>query len=265
MPPADLPLQSLAQRLAEKQAELEDARRAYEARLSDLKGQRAALQAQLQAVDAEIQAVSATAVPAAPGPPPARPPKTKPAKTARAPKAAGRPSLSRLLVELVGAAARAMTIKELTEAVRARVTTTSSNLSKMVSNKVAELVKRGQLRRAEGQAGVVRASPAKQASAPKPTPASGTAATGRKGGTTPTQPPVKAGALSLRDLLLQLLTVSTRPLKARELAEQALATGYQTESKDFVNVVWVALGKLDEVENIPGQGYRMKKRSAGTK
>ena len=36
MPPADLLLQDLAQRLAQKQAELEAARRAYEGRLADL-------------------------------------------------------------------------------------------------------------------------------------------------------------------------------------------------------------------------------------
>jgi hypothetical protein len=73
----------------------------------------------------------------------------------------------------------------------------------------------------------------------------------------------KPGGVSLRELLTRLLSESKRPLKAKELAEQALAAGYQTTSKDFVNVVWVALGKMDHLENVPGQGYRLKKR--GTK
>ena len=30
-------------------------------------------------------------------------------------------------------------------------------------------------------------------------------------------------------------------------------------------VVWVALGKMDNIENIPGEGYRLKKRSGKSK
>ncbi len=41
---------------------------------------------------------------------------------------------------------------------------------------------------------------------------------------------------------------------------QALAQGYQTESKDFTAVVGVMLAIMDHVENVPGQGYRLKKR-----
>jgi len=43
----------------------------------------------------------------------------------------------------------------------------------------------------------------------------------------------------------------------RELAQQALARGFQTESKDFANVISVTLSKMDNVENVPGQGYRL--------
>ncbi len=70
--------------------------------------------------------------------------------------------------------------------------------------------------------------------------------------------------MSLKDLLTRLLAESDRPLKARELAERALAAGYQTQSKDFVNVVWVALGKMD-VEKVPDQGYRLEKGAAKAK
>jgi hypothetical protein len=61
-------------------------------------------------------------------------------------------------------------------------------------------------------------------------------------------------------VLTGLLKKSKKPLAARELAERALAAGYQTASKDFTNVVWVALGNMTNVENIPGEGYRLKKK-----
>jgi hypothetical protein len=65
---------------------------------------------------------------------------------------------------------------------------------------------------------------------------------------------------SLRLVLTDLLRQSQRPLMTRELAEQALAQGFQTESKDFTNVVSVTLAKMDNVKNVPGQGYHLKKR-----
>jgi hypothetical protein len=39
-----------------------------------------------------------------------------------------------------------------------------------------------------------------------------------------------------------------------------LATGYESQSKDFTNLIWVTLGRMDNVENTKGQGYRLKKR-----
>src|SRR5262249_4865557 len=66
---------------------------------------------------------------------------------------------------------------------------------------------------------------------------------------------------SLRELLLHLLGGSKRPLAARELGEMVLKSGYRTDSRDFTHVVWVALGKMNEVERAPQGGYRLKKRS----
>ena len=43
------------------------------------------------------------------------------------------------------------------------------------------------------------------------------------------------------------------------LAEKVLASGYQTKSKDFTKVVSVGVWKMDNVENVPGKGYRLKK------
>jgi hypothetical protein len=182
MPAADLNLHDLAQHLAQKQFELDDARRAYEARLADLTHRKDALQAQLRAVDAEIQAVSATAVPSDPG-------------------------------------AAAETATSQTEA--------------------------------------AKPLPEAKQDAPK------RKATATGGGTA--KPVAQPGAVSLRELLTRLLAESKRPLKAKELAEQALAAGYQTASKDFVSVVWVAVGKIENVENLQGQGYRLKKAATKAK
>jgi hypothetical protein len=38
-----------------------------------------------------------------------------------------------------------------------------------------------------------------------------------------------------------------------------LATGYQTTSKNFTDVVWTALGQMKDAENVKGQGRRLKK------
>ena len=56
-----------------------------------------------------------------------------------------------------------------------------------------------------------------------------------------------------------LLKKSKKPLPAHELARQALKAGYQTTSKNFVDVIWNIVGTLDNVENVHGQGYRLKK------
>jgi hypothetical protein len=49
-------------------------------------------------------------------------------------------------------------------------------------------------------------------------------------------------------------------MKSKELAEMALARGYATESKNLGNVVGVLLTRMPNVKNVPGEGYRLKKR-----
>jgi hypothetical protein len=261
---AELPLSKLAQQLARKQSELEQARRAYEKRLTDLERQKEDLQAQLRTVETEIHAVSSTA-PSGAAPAPQR--KT-PAATP-APKADGSLTLPALLVKLVRAAGGGpITVKELGQAVkRARFQTTSHNLARMVKNKVAVLVKRGVLRRAQGQPGVVlgELKTGKRAgAAAKPAPSKAAASNGKAAPAAAKTTDLQ-GRGALRTLLVQLLAGSDRPLRAKELADKAMAAGYKTESRDFVNVVWDALGKIKEVENVRGQGYRLKKRPAKAK
>ena len=45
-----------------------------------------------------------------------------------------------------------------------------------------------------------------------------------------------------------------------ELARLAKATGYQSTSTDFPNLVHVTLNKMNNIERVKGQGYRLKKR-----
>jgi hypothetical protein len=259
----ELPLSKLAQQLAQKQTELEAARRAYEKRLAELTRQKEQLQAQLRTVESEIKAVSST-VPS--GGSPASPRKATP--VIPAPRADG-PTLPGLLVKLVRAAEGPITVKKLTEGVkRARFRSTSGNLPRMVKNKVGVLVKRGVLRRAEGQPGVVLGQIKVSKRVPRASkPVSGSKAAARNGKAVPASArSADAQARgALRTLLVQSLGGSDRPMTARELADKVLQGGYKTESKQFVNVVWDALGKIKEVENVRGQGYRLKKRPAKAK
>jgi hypothetical protein len=65
---------------------------------------------------------------------------------------------------------------------------------------------------------------------------------------------------TLQRILTDLLAKSKKPLPARELAKQALDLGYPTKSQRLVDSVWTMLARMDNVENVPGQGYRLKKR-----
>jgi hypothetical protein len=51
----------------------------------------------------------------------------------------------------------------------------------------------------------------------------------------------------------RILAGSPEPIPAGKLAEKVLASGYQTKSKDFLNAIWVGVGKMDKVENVPGK------------
>jgi hypothetical protein len=51
---------------------------------------------------------------------------------------------------------------------------------------------------------------------------------------------------------------SRRPLTARELADLVLASGYQTKSKNFMEVMWVALSQMTNFKKVPDKGYVLK-------
>jgi hypothetical protein len=70
----------------------------------------------------------------------------------------------------------------------------------------------------------------------------------------------KAPQMSLREVLTQILKKMGMPLTASELAEEVLKAGYRTNSTKFVNNVYVMLGRMDNVEHVEGQGYRLKRK-----
>ena len=247
------PLDNLAQQIARQQAELEALRREYEtrqARLTDLARRKEELTVQLQEVEADIQATTQGG-------------ESRAAPT-RAPQATSAQSLPALLAEIVRQAPGPMTVKHLTEEVQRRQFRTSSgNLRKLISIKVGLLVSKGILRRAPDHAGVLPARPAggaKPAAGKAPRGARTNGTKGAPGKAAPAaKPPSSRRQPPLRILLANLLAKSKRPLAARELAEQVLASGYRTKSKNFVDVMWVALGNMENVENVPGKGYILKR------
>jgi len=266
------PLETLAQQIARHQSELQALRREYETRqssLSELTRQKEALQAQLQQLDAAIEATiqggHPSSTPAARSTPVSKPSAaTTKAPLGKATLPARKPfrknSLPALLLDIFAKAGGPLGVKQLAaEVVRRKYPTTSSNVPAMVDTRVRELAKRGLIQRAADQSGFVLASAGTKNPAGKSTPApkvslkNGAAAIPAASPHTNGQPP------SLRTILADLLSKSRRPLTARELAEQVLASGYQTKSKNFVNVLWVALGQMNNVVNVSGKGYKLKR------
>jgi hypothetical protein len=260
-----VPLESLAQRIARQQSELETLQRQYQARqarLGDLKRRKEELEGQLRELDAEIEAVNQGKTPPQAGPTKASPAK---APTAAPPANGPRPNtLPALLVQLVRKAKGPLTVKQLAEEVeQQKFPTSSKNVARLVGTRVLGLMARGIFQRANGQPGVVLARPKGAAKAPAAK--APVEKTGGKQGVVSSKKarrerPNGRQKKPLRVILTDLLAKSRQPLLARELAERAKAQGYQTESKNFVHVIWVALGEMDHVENIPGKGYRLKKR-----
>ncbi len=140
-----VPLDDLAQRIAQQQSELEALRREYEARqtqLANLQRRKEELESLLGQVETQMRALAQGNLP-----------KSTPSA---AKQGASSPTLPQVLVEIVGAAGRPMTVKEIaTEVVRRRFPTTSRDIPNLVCTRVKELVKKGSLCQANGQPGVV--------------------------------------------------------------------------------------------------------------
>jgi hypothetical protein len=72
----------------------------------------------------------------------------------------------------------------------------------------------------------------------------------------------KVPQVTLREVVTQVLKKMGVPLTASELTLEVLKAGYRTNSTKFVNNVYVILGRMDNVEHIEGQGYRLKRRKS---
>jgi hypothetical protein len=270
-------LDDLAQRISQQEAQLQALRRELETRqqhLAQLTQRKEQLLAQLQQIDAEIAGIAggASAVKTSRAKPgatrPARPvgiggqpagngavaQQAKGELRSRATRSNGRPdqpTLSHLLVTLVSEAAGPLTVKEMCQELKRRgYQSQSRNFPKLLGVRVRELKKKGILRAAIGQPGFVLAQPSTS------TAHEGAPPEHRRSKSYPQksvkQPP-------LREVLLQILKKSTKPLTGSQLAAQAIKAGYHSQSKRFDDVVWDALNKLQNVEHLPNQGYRLKK------
>jgi hypothetical protein len=202
--------------------------------------------------------------------------KSAPRKPILKPSAAtksGPPSLNSLLLAALRSAGRPLTAKQLVAEVKRRgFKSESADFTKMVGTRLWDLKRQGIIRRATGQPGY-RPAPAANKSVQKTELAKisvrkkATATAPAKPGQSkaaakpaPKQPSgAKVPQVPLRDVVTQVLKKMGVPLKASELAEEVLKTGYRTDSTKFVNNVFVILGRMDNVEHVAGEGYRLKR------
>jgi hypothetical protein len=268
-----LSLDAIEQRIAQRDAELQALRRELDARRSRLQAltqRKEELQAKLQQVEAEMAAV-ATGAKRHHVPSPKAAPK-KPTPKASAAGKPSRPSLPSLLVSVIRGAGRPLTAKHLVREVQRRgFRSSSAHFTKMVEARLWDLKKQGVVQRAPDQPGYVLA-PSTNGPVPKPGPAKslvkkGSATAPAKAGKSKTAAPpaakhaagAKAPQKPLREVLTQVLKKMGTPLTGSELAEEVLKAGYHTTSKRFVDNIWNMLSQMDNVENVKGQGYRLKR------
>lgn len=268
MPTEAVPLQNLVNRIHQHEAELARLRQEFEARqsqLSKLTRRKEELEAQLAKVEAEMRTVGAhaTSASASMSATPAKPASAA-GSTRTAPAANGFMSMPKMLVHLVKEARRPLTTRDIVESLeRLKYPTTSKSLHAVVEARVGELVRKGILRRAAGnQPGFILATPSsvkathgKHPTHKTPTPVRKKTAPAKSASHGKTQPP-------LREVIAQVLAKASRPLSTQELADRTLATGYETKSANFKNVIWVGMGAIKNVEHVPGMGYRLKKGKA---
>jgi hypothetical protein len=280
-------LEELQQQISQRELDLQNLRRELESRrheLATLADRKKDLLAQLRQVEAEIAALAASALPQAAASPDRAAAVPSPSPPAAA---AGQPRLADLIVTMLRQAGQALTSRQLQEeAVRRGYQSKSRNLFKTIEVRIQDLKQKGVVRRASGQPGYILARSSDGAKAktvkkpPQPAPGttkkataqvtgsaqpvSATKKANRPSATRPqaaaTTKPLRRGSQPpLREVLTNLLKKSNKLLSGSELAEQALAAGYRSNSPKFVDVVWAMLSKMDNVEHVPDKGYRLKK------
>jgi hypothetical protein len=271
-------LDDLAQRISQQQSALQTLRHELQTRrqqLADLNQRKKGLVSQLREIDQEIATLAGGTKPSkgkttrpqsgthkAKG---ARTPSRQGVVSQRAPSASlvqknGKQSLPNLLLAILREMRRPMTVRELTKEARRRgFRTKSKNFAKNVESRCYDLQKRGLVRHPTGEPGFILVSGARSA-----THAKQAGAVGSRNGSTSSKsvhrsPAYQVGnQLPLNQVLTNILAKSRQPVPAKELAQRVLASGYRTKSKNFMEVIWVSLGKLKNIENVPGIGWRLK-------
>jgi hypothetical protein len=256
-------LEAIQRRIAQQDSELQALRRELAARqtkLKSLKQRKQSLREQLQKVEAEIAAV-ANGTRGGVQPPP-KSSKKHVSKAAVARKA-GQPTLAQLIGVVLREAGKPMSVLQLTQGVKRKgFKTTSKNPYKLVGKTVYTMAAKGTLRRAPDQSGFMaptsgngKAVPQAKSAGPKPKSKATPAANGVAKATTGAK---RSQQTPLRQLLEQILHRNNKPMTGGELAAEVVKAGYKSKSKHLADNVWTALGNMKNVENIKGQGYRLK-------
>src|SRR5262249_14704008 len=156
-----------------------------------------------------------------------------------------------VILEILQQREEPMTVKKLSEELnRRKFKTSSRNLPAVVKNNIHHLVHRSLMRRVSRKKGYTLGTSIPQtAAAPATTAAPGVSRNGAVRGKG------KGQKLPLHAVLTNVLAKSNKPLSARELADQALAGGYKTKSKNFMDIMWVVLGQMKNLKRVPGEGY----------
>lgn len=257
-------LDAIQRRIAQQDSELQALRRELAARqtkLKSLKQRKESLQEQLRKVEAEIAAVATGNQRATHGSPKASKKLTSKPTAARK---AGQPTLAQLIGTVLQEAGKPLSVLQLTKEVKRKgFKTTSKNPYKLIGKTVYTLASKGTLRRAPDQSGFMVASAnGKAAAAPQSKTASSKpkskAATQANGAAKRSAKAKSSPQTPLRQVLEQILQRNNKPMTGGELAAEVVKAGYKSKSKRLADNVWTALGNMKNVENIKGQGYRLK-------
>jgi hypothetical protein len=276
-------LTDLQQQITQREQELQSLRRELESRqnhVTELTRRKEQLQRQLQQVEKEITA-PANATPATTKQPQSV---TSPSSSVTA-RATDQPRLLELIVLMLREGGRPMTAWQLsTEAQRRGFQPAGGDPVKSVKARLQELKNKGVVQRASGQPGYILAHSTNGASTGKSKPSQPAQTSTRKASSKPakretatTKRSMKgsssAGSATmakssrdaeqppLREVLTGILKNKGKPMSARELAEQILASGYRSDSKKFVKVVRTQLRKMANVQRMPDQEYRLQKKT----
>jgi len=277
-------LADLQRQITERERELQALREELQSRqsqVSELTRRKEALLSQLQQVEQEIAALAAATMATAEQFESAAP--IAPAEPDAIAHTEGQPRLRDLIVTILHESRMPMTARQLCEEGQRRgYEPTGSDPVKTIKARLQDLKSEGVVRRASGQPGYLLASSDNGVGKAKSKPSQPAVTSTLKTPSKPTKPvpdAKKAGGKkraaagagrtakpsrrrnqpSLREVLTSILKNSRKPLSGSELAERALAAGYQTTSTKFVDSVWTALGQMDNVEHVPQKGYRLKK------